>query len=624
MLKVPQLDDITYEQMMQRAISRIPAMTEEWTDFNSHDPGITVLQTYAWLIDMLNYYMNATGDIHVQKYLKLLGIEPEKECAAQGYVILKNIREVVEIPTGTVFKAGEIPFETVKSQKYVNNTFRSFINEVDGEGMDLTVFAGQDGEYAECFAVQFKKEAIIYLGFENELADGDRLYITVDENEKRNPFTTDFRLCDLEWQYYTISGWKPLNVVDETCGLLKSGFVNVKDVIDMESWKHPAGMSSAFYVRCILRENKYDSLPRIGMVYVNPIKVVQQQTICKEGDFLPELKIGKTNGCAGQELEFDWPDVYHFSLALWSMDEKEEPQCEIWKYIDELEKADYHAKVFTYDRENKKVRFGDGIHGAVPLQNLPVSVTGLVCSRLDAGNVLVGEIRETDSQLLQGCSVWNPAPAEGGKKRENVFQMMERMERTLFVQNRMASSQDYQERILQTPGLMLELVHVIPGKLYGKLHRSNYRTNEVVVVVKPKSNQKRAVLGESYRRMIEEYIEPYRLVNTKVTIVSPEYVGIEVHGKITLYHDTPEVRQEIEQCLREEIDYQRKKHPFGSSIAYGKLFTRLESLPDVCRVQDLSLERIGNAASKNERGDILLHEDALSFLEAMDLDFVIK
>ena len=61
MLKVPKLDDLTYEQMMQRAVSRIPSMTEEWTDFNHHDPGITVLQMYAWLTDMLDYYMSATG-----------------------------------------------------------------------------------------------------------------------------------------------------------------------------------------------------------------------------------------------------------------------------------------------------------------------------------------------------------------------------------------------------------------------------------------------------------------------------------------------------------------------------------------------------------------------------------
>lgn len=69
MLKVPELNDITYEQLMQHAIHKIPVMTDQWSDFNHHDPGITVLGTYAWLTDMLDYYMNATGDIHIEKYL---------------------------------------------------------------------------------------------------------------------------------------------------------------------------------------------------------------------------------------------------------------------------------------------------------------------------------------------------------------------------------------------------------------------------------------------------------------------------------------------------------------------------------------------------------------------------
>ena len=286
-----------------------------------------------------------------------------------------------------------------------------------------------------------------------------------------------------------------------------------------------------------------------------------------------------------------------------------------------MENADYTDRVFTYDRERKVVRFGDGIHGVVPRQNMPVSVTGLICSCLDGGNVLAGEIQETDLQLPQDCIVWNPAPAEGGRKRETVPQMMERMEQEIFRQNRMASSQDYEDRVLQTPGLMLELAHVIPGRVYGNLHRKNRAANEVVVVVKPQSVEKRPVLGSVYQKMIEDYIEPYRLVNTKISIVSPEYVGVEVHGKIALYQDAPEVRREIEECLRDEIEYKRKKAPFGSQIAYGRLFTKLEALPGVRQVQDLTLERIGNAADKNERGDIILHEDALSFLEAIDLEY---
>ena len=67
MLKVQQLNHMTYEQIIQRAVSRIPSLTDQWTDFNSHDPGITVLQTNAWLEDMLKNKKDATGDLQEKK-----------------------------------------------------------------------------------------------------------------------------------------------------------------------------------------------------------------------------------------------------------------------------------------------------------------------------------------------------------------------------------------------------------------------------------------------------------------------------------------------------------------------------------------------------------------------------
>ena len=106
MLKVPRLDDLSYEQMIQRAVSRIPAMTDQWTDFNNHDPGITVLQAYAWLTDMLNYYLNATGDVHIEKYLKLLGIEPLPAQAARCYLAVEGEEGEIRIPAGARFLAG--------------------------------------------------------------------------------------------------------------------------------------------------------------------------------------------------------------------------------------------------------------------------------------------------------------------------------------------------------------------------------------------------------------------------------------------------------------------------------------------------------------------------------------
>ena len=81
MLQVPKLDDLDYQKLFERARGMIPTMTSEWTDFNDHDPGITTLQTFAWLYDTMNYYIGATGEVHKLKYLKLLGITPEQSPA---------------------------------------------------------------------------------------------------------------------------------------------------------------------------------------------------------------------------------------------------------------------------------------------------------------------------------------------------------------------------------------------------------------------------------------------------------------------------------------------------------------------------------------------------------------
>ena len=617
MLKVPKLDDLSYEQMIQRAVSRIPAMTDQWTDFNNHDPGITVLQAYAWLTDMLNYYLNATGGVHIEKYLKLLGIEPHPARAAGCYLVVEGKGEEIRIPAGTRFQAGEIPFESREEYRGTGNRFCSFISETDGSAMDLTAFAGADGEYARAFAHHFQDSSTLYLGFEKALSDGDRLYICIKADERRNPFDEDFRLCSLRWQFFGKDGWQDLDAEDGTCGFLKSGIVRISGIGDMEPFHHPDGMGEAYYIRCILTEDAYDALPGIGMIYVNPLEVVQQKTICKEGEILPELQIGRTDGCAGQELLFDYPDICCFSLAL----ETEEGCFDIWKYTEHLDRAGYRDQVFTYDRDTQCVRFGDGIHGAVPPQNCLVHVTGLVCSMYEEGNVLAGSIGIPADSEETAYRVWNPEDAHGGEGRETVRQMTARMEEELFRQQRMASARDYEDVILSTPGLMLETAHVIPGTVYGEITGKLRGANEVVVVVKPYSREKKAGLSDVYRERIESYMEPFRLLNTKVSIEEPSYVGITVHGKIQLVRDTPRNREQVMDCLRDMIDYERKKNPFGAVISGGKLFMRLEALDEVERVRELVLERTGSAAVKNERGDILLREDALSYLEAADLEF---
>lgn len=113
---------------------------------------------YAWLTDMLDYYMSATGDVHVEKYLKLLGVEPKEGCPAGGYVVVEGLPEGTVLPAGTRFLAGTIPYETIRDYEVRENRFIAFFNEADGMLTDMTAFAGKDGDYAEGFSGKFNKE----------------------------------------------------------------------------------------------------------------------------------------------------------------------------------------------------------------------------------------------------------------------------------------------------------------------------------------------------------------------------------------------------------------------------------------------------------------------------------
>jgi hypothetical protein len=77
-LPVQKLDDVTFEQLVDQAIKRISQYAPEWTDYNISDPGITLLEMLAWLVEMQIFTLDQITDYHKRKYLKLLsGTEPK-------------------------------------------------------------------------------------------------------------------------------------------------------------------------------------------------------------------------------------------------------------------------------------------------------------------------------------------------------------------------------------------------------------------------------------------------------------------------------------------------------------------------------------------------------------------
>lgn len=68
----PTLDDRTYADLIDEARSLIPSLAPQWTNHNPSDPGITLIELFAWLTEMLIYRVNRLPKANTYAFLRLI------------------------------------------------------------------------------------------------------------------------------------------------------------------------------------------------------------------------------------------------------------------------------------------------------------------------------------------------------------------------------------------------------------------------------------------------------------------------------------------------------------------------------------------------------------------------
>src|SRR5215472_2953394 len=85
-LPAPKLDDRDFQQLVDSAKRLVQTRCPQWTDHNVSDPGVTLIEAYAQMVDQLIYRLNRVPDRHYVKFLELIGVQLRPPSAARGEV----------------------------------------------------------------------------------------------------------------------------------------------------------------------------------------------------------------------------------------------------------------------------------------------------------------------------------------------------------------------------------------------------------------------------------------------------------------------------------------------------------------------------------------------------------
>ena len=77
------LDDRSFEDLVEECILRIPRYCPEWTNHNPGDPGITLIELFAWLTDQMLMRFNQVPRRNYVAFLELLGIRLQPPAPAE-------------------------------------------------------------------------------------------------------------------------------------------------------------------------------------------------------------------------------------------------------------------------------------------------------------------------------------------------------------------------------------------------------------------------------------------------------------------------------------------------------------------------------------------------------------
>ena len=334
-LLLPDLDDRRWSDLVDEGRALIPRYAPVWTDFNVHDPGVMLIELYAWLTEASIYQLNQVPDRHFWKFLSLIGYRPRGPRPARIQIAFGPLAPAsgFDLSAGVEFDSagpsGAVPFCTVRDIHLAPVTLAAL--QVDDGGGAIVSHTRDlhDGLPIEAFGAAPQPGAALYLGFSVApsavpvalwfwLAGpgdsaGERRRIEAEANRQREacrPARSDV-ICPGEaptprapvwsppahhsarivWEAFAGGTWTPLapvsmparpaagQVADDTRSLTLDGLVEVNLPAAISQTVIGGESAALFYLRARLVAGAWDAPVVIDDLEPNVVEARKQQPL---------------------------------------------------------------------------------------------------------------------------------------------------------------------------------------------------------------------------------------------------------------------------------------------------------------------------------------------------------
>ena len=230
-----------------------------------------------------------------------------------------------------------------------------------------------------------------------------------------------------------------------------------------------------------------------------------------------------------------------------------------------------------------------------------------------AGNIREGgalEHRPRDPWAPKGPVFQNPAPGRGGVTSESAEDLRLRFLADLRTPATAVLASDYEDLVRRTPGLCIHKVKAVVRE----------EENLVQIAVKPRADAPLPQLSDRYRAQIMAWLEPRRMLTTRVELLSPRYVAVSVAAALRVKSYSAHAREEVEAALHRALDHVDGPAGFGGQVRFNEIYQLLAALPCVEEVESLRLLPAGRAGVTADGADLLLDDRSLCCPGEMQLE----